>query len=68
MLPPAGSACTAIISPLSVVRYPAYSVWPMYIGYETKCACTPLIVMFVAFSTASKFAEVMLLSDVVIAV
>jgi len=67
-MPPAGTACTAIISPLSVVRYPAYRVWPMYIGYDTKCACTPLIVMFVALSTASKFAVVMLLSEVVIAV
>lgn len=40
----------------------------MYIGWATKCAWTPLIVMFVADRTAAKFAAVMLPSEVVIAV
>ncbi|AYG05173.1 hypothetical protein D7I44_17760 [Gryllotalpicola protaetiae] len=48
--------------------YPAYNVFPMYIGYETKCAFTPLMVMFVAVSTAAKFCAVMVPFDVVIAV
>ncbi|WP_345751024.1 hypothetical protein [Microbacterium rhizophilus] len=67
-MPPAGSACTAISTPLPVVMYPAYNVLPMYIGLATNCALTPLIVMLVAARTAAKFAEVMLLLDVVIAV
>jgi hypothetical protein len=56
------------MTPLSVVKYPAYNVVPMYIGKATKCAWTPLIVMFVAASTAWKFAVVILPSEVVIAV
>ncbi|MFB9956496.1 hypothetical protein [Cellulomonas denverensis] len=40
----------------------------MYIGYATKCACTPLIVMLVAVSTASRLAEVIVPVWVVIAV
>lgn len=39
----------------------------MYIGYATKCAWTPLIVMLVAVSTADRLAVVMLPSWVVIA-
>lgn len=67
-IPPDGSACTAIISPLPLVTYPAYSVWPMYMGCATKCVCTPLIVMFVADRTAAKFASVMVPVEVVTAV
>jgi hypothetical protein len=40
----------------------------MYIGYETKCAGTPSIVIFVAAITAAKLVEVMLPSWVVMAV
>jgi hypothetical protein len=40
----------------------------MYIGYETKCAAVPLIVTFVAASTAVRFAEVICPVEVVIAV
>lgn len=67
-MPPDGSAWMAIISPLPVVMYPAYNVCPMYIGYETKCAWVPLIVMLSAASTADRLADVMLPSEVVIAV
>jgi hypothetical protein len=67
-MPPEGSACTAIITPLPVVMYPAYNVLPMYIGKATKCAWTPLIVMSSAASTAARFAVVILPSEVVIAV
>lgn len=40
----------------------------MYIGYETKWACTPLIVMLVAARTAWRFSEVIVPVWVVIAV
>lgn len=40
----------------------------MYIGCATKCALTPSMVMFVASSTAAKFSEVILPSEVVMAV
>jgi len=40
----------------------------MYIGYATKCAETPLIVMLVAERTARKLSEVIWLFDVVMAV
>lgn len=67
-MPFAGNACTAISNPSPVVMYPAYSVLPMYIGCETKCAGTPLIVMFVSARTASKFAAVIVPLEVVMAV
>ncbi|MEL5991876.1 hypothetical protein ACOKGD_10030 [Microbacterium phosphatis] len=52
-MPPAGSAWTAISRPPLVVRYPAYSVSPMYIGFVMNRACTPLIVTSVAEITAA---------------
>ncbi|WP_281258189.1 hypothetical protein [Leucobacter massiliensis] len=40
----------------------------MYMGNATKCACTPLIVMFVAAITAWKLSSVIWPFEVVIAV
>lgn len=53
-----GRACTAIFVPSPVVRYPEYSVLPIYIGYDTNCVLTPLIVMAVVLSTAAKLVAV----------
>jgi len=41
---------------------------PIYIGYETKCALTPLIVMFVALNTDWKLVCVIFPLEVVIPV
>ena len=40
----------------------------MYMGWATKWALTPLIVMLVASSTAAKLSDVILPSEVVMAV
>jgi hypothetical protein len=40
----------------------------MYIGFATKCARVPLMAMFVTDRTAAKFDDVILPSEVVIAV
>jgi hypothetical protein len=48
--------------------YPEYNVVPIYMGLETKCARTPLIVMLSVDITPAKLVAVMFPSEVVIPV